>query len=160
MQLSDELYASPELMREFQKERLVTEIGELISRIMREEAITRTELADRLGTSRAFVTKLLRTGSNMTARTLADVFFALGYSLRVVERPISVSTPKLSVTEMPSAIAVRLITSVSAATTFATGTSFSIPLATVSGYTAVSHYVATRSDLGVAPTVDVAREAA
>ena len=78
MQLSDELLASPELIREFQKERFVTEVGELISRLMREKKVTRVELANRLGTSRPFVTKLLRTGSNMTARTLADVFFRLG----------------------------------------------------------------------------------
>ena len=56
----------------------------------------------RLGTSRAFVTKLLRTGSNMTLRTVADVFFALGHSIRVIERPLSVFTPKLAVTEVGS----------------------------------------------------------
>jgi DNA-binding phage protein len=98
-QLSDAIASSPELMREFQKERLATEVAELISRLMREKKMTRAELAARLGKSRPFVTKLLRNGSNMQVRTLADVFYALGFSLRVVERPLSVFTPHLTVIE-------------------------------------------------------------
>ena len=160
MQLSDEIAASPELMREFQKERLVTEIGELISRIMHEKGVTRKELADRLGTSRAFVSKLLRTGSNMTARTLADVFFALGFSLRVVERPISVLTPRLEVSEAPSANTVTFATSVRVGTTFTTGTSFSTPMVVASAFTPIGSYVATRPQLTIAPSPDVEREAA
>ena len=50
-------------MRAFQKERLGTEVTDLISRIIRREKVSRAELAMRLGTSRAFVTKLLRTGA-------------------------------------------------------------------------------------------------
>ena len=38
----------------------------------------------------------------MTLRTVADVFFALGHSIRVIERPLSVFTPKLAVTEVGS----------------------------------------------------------
>ena len=102
MQLSDQIAASPELMRKFQKERLATEVGELVCRIMREQKVSRAELADRLGTSRAFVTKLLRSDANMTVHTLADVFFALGLSLRVIERPLSVFTPRLAVADIPS----------------------------------------------------------
>ncbi len=101
-QLLDRIASSPELMREFQKERLGTEVTELISRMMREKKVTRAELAARLGKSRPFVTKLLRAGSNMTLRTVADVFYALGHSIRVIERPLSVFTPKLAVTEVTS----------------------------------------------------------
>jgi transcriptional regulator with XRE-family HTH domain len=87
-------------MKEFQRERLANEVTELISRVMREQKVTRAELADRLGKSRPFVTKLLRGGSNMTIRTIADVFHALGLSLRVVERPLSMFTPRLTVFEV------------------------------------------------------------
>jgi transcriptional regulator with XRE-family HTH domain len=103
MDLAEEIASSPERMRVFQQERLATEITELISRLMREQKLSRAELASRLGKSRPFVTKLLRTGTNMTVHTLADVFYALGHSLRVVERPLSVFTPCLHVTEIPSA---------------------------------------------------------
>ena len=40
-QLSDEIASSPDLMRAFQKERLGTEVTELISRIMREKKVSR-----------------------------------------------------------------------------------------------------------------------
>ena len=47
------------------------------------------------------MTKLLRGGSNLTVRTISDVFFALGRSARVVERPLSINSPRLAVTEFP-----------------------------------------------------------
>jgi transcriptional regulator with XRE-family HTH domain len=69
--------------------------------------VSRAELASRLGKSRAYVTKLLRHGSNLTVQTISDVFHALGRSLRVVDRPLSVSSPALLVTDDPSRTAAR-----------------------------------------------------
>ena len=100
MTLLDRISSSPERMKNFQRERLEMEITELICQLMEEQKVSRAELARRLGKSRAYVTKLLRDGSNMTAKTISDVFFALGRSLRVVDRPLSAWTPRLLVMEV------------------------------------------------------------
>jgi transcriptional regulator with XRE-family HTH domain len=95
MTLADQIASSPERMKNFQRERLATEITELICRLMIEKKVTRAELASRLGKSRPYVTKLLGAGTNLTVRTLSDVFHALGCSLRVVDTPLSVVTGPL-----------------------------------------------------------------
>ena len=99
--IEEELAASPELMKEFQRGRLELELTELICDLMEEQEVTRAELARRLGTSRAYVTKVLRDGSNMTVRTIADIFSCLGRSLRLVARPLSIRSPQLLVGEVP-----------------------------------------------------------
>jgi transcriptional regulator with XRE-family HTH domain len=183
-QLSDAIASSPELMREFQKERLATEVAELISRLMREKKMTRAQLAARLGKSRPFVTKLLRNGSNMQVRTLADVFYALGFSLRVVERPLSVFTPHLTVIELPNVFTTTLGTSVPALTTFTpiagftftpgaeftftlgagitliSCTSFAVPAVATEMFMEIPNYVISRPQLTVMLSPDVEREAA
>ena len=99
MSILDDISASPERMRNFQRERLSQEVTELISRLMDEQGVSRAELASRLGKSRAYVTKLLSGDGNMTLRTISDIFTALGRSMRVVDRALSVWTPCLLVVE-------------------------------------------------------------
>ncbi len=88
-------------MRDFQREHLATEITEVISHMMDDQGVSRAELASRLGKSRAYVTKMLRYGSNLTVHTIADVFTALGRTPRLIDRPLSVSSPPLVVMERP-----------------------------------------------------------
>jgi transcriptional regulator with XRE-family HTH domain len=102
MEILDDISSSPERMKDFQRERLALEITELICQIMEAEGVSRAELATRLGKSRAYVTKLLGGNTNMTIKTLSDVFHALGRSLRVVDRPLSVWSPRLLVAENPA----------------------------------------------------------
>ena len=78
------------------------ETTELICEIMEQEGIDRGELATRLGKNRSYVTRLLNGGTSMTIQTIAEVFAALGRSLRVVDQPLSVFTPRLMVTKIPS----------------------------------------------------------
>ena len=47
------------------------------------------------------MTKVLRDGSNMTVRTIADIFSCLGRSLRLIARPMSIHSPQLLVGEVP-----------------------------------------------------------
>ncbi len=102
MDLVEKINQSPEALREIQAERLVMEITELICEVMERESVTRTELAVRLGKSRAYITKLLNGNTSITVKTIADVFAALGRSVRVVDRPLSIYTPRLLVTETSS----------------------------------------------------------
>ena len=57
------------------------EITETICELMDQQGISRVELAARIGTSARYVTKLLSGSTNMTLKTISDVFFALGRSV-------------------------------------------------------------------------------
>jgi transcriptional regulator with XRE-family HTH domain len=61
------------------QEQLLFDATELISRAMADEGISRSELAKRIGKSKAYVTQVLRANNNMTLRTLSDLADALGY---------------------------------------------------------------------------------
>jgi transcriptional regulator with XRE-family HTH domain len=62
------------------------ELNEQIHDAMKAKGVSRSELADRLGTSRAFITKLLSGHENVTLKTLVRVANALDCSLEVSVR--------------------------------------------------------------------------
>jgi len=68
--------------REYQlmleQERLLLEATELLEELMVEGHVSRKELADRLGKSKAHVTQILSGSRNLTLRTLAEVAYQLG----------------------------------------------------------------------------------
>ena len=66
---------------EFIAEELVFDITERISRIMENNDISRTELANRLRTTKAYITKLLDGNTNMTLLTIAKLQAALGNNI-------------------------------------------------------------------------------
>lgn len=76
----DRLKQDEEGRRLLEQERLIVEVTEAMASLLKEREVSRSELARRIGTSPAFVTKLLRGDNNFTLRTLSDVFFALGHS--------------------------------------------------------------------------------
>jgi transcriptional regulator with XRE-family HTH domain len=61
----------------------ITEFIEDVWRLMEEQKVSRAELARRLGTSRAYVTKLLGGNANFTLQTMAKVAMALGAQVHV-----------------------------------------------------------------------------
>jgi len=61
----------------------ITEFAEDIWRLMEEQKVSRAELARRLGTSRAYVTKLLGGNANFTLQTMTKVAMALGAVVHV-----------------------------------------------------------------------------
>ncbi len=58
-----------------------------IGRLMDEQGVSRAELARRLGTSRAYVTKLLGGNANFTLETMTKVAMALGTVVHVHVAP-------------------------------------------------------------------------
>jgi transcriptional regulator with XRE-family HTH domain len=70
-----------------QQEELILEATELLAKIMEENAISKADLSRRLGKSKAFITQCLNGGQNLTLRTLADLFSALGYKLELGAKP-------------------------------------------------------------------------
>lgn len=67
--------------------RLIGDIRHALNQAFVEEhdarGLTRTEIADLLGTSKSFVTRKLTGTSNMTIETLADLAFALERRVRI-----------------------------------------------------------------------------
>ncbi len=79
----DSLAQTKDGLRLLQQEHAIIEATELICAIMKEDGVTRSQLAQRLGKTRGWVTQLLDGAANMTLRTAADIFTALGYELRL-----------------------------------------------------------------------------
>jgi transcriptional regulator with XRE-family HTH domain len=77
----EEFVRDRENQRVLEQESLALEATELISRLMDETKVSKSELAQRIGKSRAFVTQVLGGSRNMTMHTLADLAFALGYKV-------------------------------------------------------------------------------
>ncbi len=65
------------------QEQLLFDATELVSRAMEDEGVSRSELARRIGKSKAYVTQVLRGKNNMTLRTLSDLVDALGYAVEL-----------------------------------------------------------------------------
>jgi transcriptional regulator with XRE-family HTH domain len=62
---------------EYLLEEVKLAFAEELCRLLEEQGISRTQLAERLGTSRAYVTRILRTDYNLTAETMVKVALAL-----------------------------------------------------------------------------------
>lgn len=69
------------------QEELILEATVLLSTIMVENDISKADLARKLGKSKAFVTQCLSGGQNLTLRTLADLFGAIGYKIQFDAKP-------------------------------------------------------------------------
>ncbi len=87
----EERTKDPERMKAFQQERLILEVTELIERLMRQQGVSKAQLAKKLGKSKGYITQLLDGRTNMTLRTMSDVLFALGRALHVNDGSLSVS---------------------------------------------------------------------
>ena len=85
----DQFVADEKGMRLFQQERLAAEITELMCRTMRECGINRSQLADRLHKSKGRISQILNAETNLTLRTVADIFTVLGKTLTIdAQRPV------------------------------------------------------------------------
>src|SRR3989441_6467712 len=68
---------------EYRLEKILIQLGEDICRLMRDQQISRAEVAERLGVSRAYVTKGLNGNPNLTIKTLLKLSDALGRELAI-----------------------------------------------------------------------------
>lgn len=92
--IGDWLHAAesdPQLMAVRQQEELIVQITELISIAMEKQGISKADLAQRLGKSRPFITQVLSGEANLTLRTIADMFTAMGLEVCVGYRDIQES---------------------------------------------------------------------
>jgi transcriptional regulator with XRE-family HTH domain len=89
--LSEQLTSTDGGEKIWHQERSIFETTERICELMEQNQVTRSELAQRLGKSRGYITQLLDGTANMTIRTLSDVYLALGRAYHSTDGPISIS---------------------------------------------------------------------
>jgi hypothetical protein len=80
---ADRITATKEGFLAWHEERYIFEITEMLCGILERDSVKRSELADRLGKTKGWVTQALG-GANLTARTIADLFTVLGYEIHPV----------------------------------------------------------------------------
>jgi len=71
--------AEPRRGRLLAEEEFILEVTEKLVEYLNRGNVSRTELANRLGVTKGYVTQILSGGKNLTLRTIADVAEALGY---------------------------------------------------------------------------------
>lgn len=59
--------------REFNQERLIVDVAEMIMKTLNDDGVNQVELANKLGKTKGYVSQLLNGSRNMTLRTLADI---------------------------------------------------------------------------------------
>src|SRR5438445_1681053 len=75
---------------EFRLEKILLRLGEDICQLMRDQGLSRADVAARLGVSRAYVTKVLNGNPNLTIKTLLKLSDALGRELVIhVPSPVN-----------------------------------------------------------------------
>jgi len=81
------LFEEAERMPEFWEEGAILDFTEALCAAMEEKGVTRSELARRLGTSQAYITRVLSGHANLTLKTMSKLAFALGLQLDVALSP-------------------------------------------------------------------------
>ena len=91
MQLKDhfqDFVSDPKRRRIYEREALAFEAAELISELMEQQNVSKTKLAELVGTSKSHITQLLSGSRNMTMHTLADLSFVLGHKVEIKADPL------------------------------------------------------------------------
>ena len=84
---------SPAEARYFARDMAMLSVTAAIINEMESQGVTRTQLAERVGCTKAFVSQVLNGSRNMTLRTIADLAWALGKEVHgVALRDIGTTT--------------------------------------------------------------------
>ena len=79
----DKIRSTPDGAKALRQEEFIFEVAELICKLMKQQGVSRTELANRMGKSKGRISQLLDGEANLTLRTLSDIFDALGHKVLV-----------------------------------------------------------------------------
>lgn len=67
------LTENKDTQREYNQERLIVDVAEMIMKTLNDDGVNQVELANKLGKTKGYVSQLLNGSRNMTLRTLADI---------------------------------------------------------------------------------------
>ena len=82
-----QLFAEARRMPEYWEEGAILDFAEALYIAMEDQGVTRAELARRLGTAQAYITRVLGGHANFTLTTMTKLAMALGLQLEVGLRP-------------------------------------------------------------------------
>ncbi|MEQ8966186.1 MAG: helix-turn-helix transcriptional regulator [Azospirillaceae bacterium] len=90
-----EMFAEAEASPAYHVEGVVLAFTDGVQRRMAAQGVSRAELARRLGTSQAYVTKLFNGSANFTVETMVKIAMALGTDLEIgLARPAVAAWPE------------------------------------------------------------------
>lgn len=72
-----------EFKRLVRQEELILDVTEALTQALKQVEMNQSELADKLGRTRGFVSQLFAGGRNLTLRTISDIALALGFRPRL-----------------------------------------------------------------------------
>ncbi len=101
MTLKDDLTKTEKGLQAWHQTRSIHETTDLICLIMNKEGISKSELAEKLGKTKGFVSQLLDGSANMTLKTVSDVFLKLGYEFRPGCAPLGSEKMQLLIEHKP-----------------------------------------------------------
>lgn len=78
-----ELFAEAEKHPDFHKELAILEFTEELWRVMQEKGVSGTELGRRIGSSQAYISRVLNGGANFTLGTMTKLAMGLGMELKM-----------------------------------------------------------------------------
>lgn len=84
-----DLHKDHELNEFYHQEKLILNITEIISELMAKNEVNKTQLAELLGKNKSYVTQLLDGSTNMTLKTVSNVFLALDCELNISANPLN-----------------------------------------------------------------------
>jgi transcriptional regulator with XRE-family HTH domain len=73
--------------RRLLQERAIRKVSDYLDFIIDEKGVTRSQLAERLGRTRGWVTQVLDGDQNKTIRTVADILAVLGEEIEIGSKP-------------------------------------------------------------------------
>jgi transcriptional regulator with XRE-family HTH domain len=79
----DELMLDPEFRKLYAVEGLIADTAQMISDLLDHRKMKQADLARLLNKTPAYVSQLLNGKANMTVRTLAEVVYALGATVKI-----------------------------------------------------------------------------
>jgi transcriptional regulator with XRE-family HTH domain len=84
----EEFVSDPKRHMAYEREALALQASELILELMEKEGVTKSQMAELVGKSRALITQLMSGSRNMTVHTLSDLAFALGHKIELEALPL------------------------------------------------------------------------
>jgi transcriptional regulator with XRE-family HTH domain len=87
-----ELFEEAETHPDFHRELAILEFTEELSRVMRDKDVSGTELARRIGSSQAYISRVLNGGANFTLGSMTKLAMALDVQLKMHLAPSRAGT--------------------------------------------------------------------
>jgi len=79
---------------DFIYEEVVFDLNEQICQRMKERGVSRTQLAERIGVNKAYVTRILNGPANLTLKTIIKILLALDSRPRLIMERLKKDTPR------------------------------------------------------------------